>query len=356
VGSSVVGSMMTLVFKSGGLKCEMRAQISMKGDSFQGLIFSNHSNNSKGVCSGSRSPHHHSYPHRRVYTDEDWVEDKVSSFYNTILCGDYHSYKGLWRDDLDPHKSNMFTPEKFTELSNEFRSKCGYFAFVHFLKADRKIMLSTKYEFEAFFNLRRGIKSHFSFDLKHKMTSAEEEVTEKPKEKKGFLSNISSGIANASNSIANSAIVRDNTDRLKTARDEITKLLDEFEDLKEFIGASTNIEIAPSELPKQSLAPMNTLPPIKEVFLEAQVQVKPVEKSSVAANVASNVADASKHTFSSLKSSMKGVMGKSEKETPPPTTAPAQTTAPAPTPAPVEEKKKSGLSGFASKLGIGKKN
>jgi len=345
VGSSVTGSMINIIFKSGALKFDLRAQISMNGDSFQGLIFSNHATNSRGICSGTRTPYHPSHPHRRLFTDEDWVEDKVSCFYNTMVCGDYDSFKALWRHDLDPHKSNMPTPEKFIELSNEFRTKYGYFAFAHFLKADRSVMLDKKYEFEVFFNLKRGRKALFKFDLKHKITSAEEEEENKPKEKKGFLSSVTSAVSN----ISNVGIIRDTMDRVKSGADELSKLLDQFEVIKEFRSTSSDIAIAPAEQPKSSLAPLNTSPPVKEIFLDPQSQVQEsVSKQTSFINMGASIG-------SSIGSSMKHMMGK---EAPAPAPAPAQAQEPE-----HKEEKKSGFGGFASglkdkvpKFGFGKKN
>jgi hypothetical protein len=345
VGSSVTGSMINVIFRSKGLKYDVRAQLSMQGDSFQGLIFSNHTHDSRGTCSGNKLPYHPSYQNRRIFTDEDWVEDVLSCFYSTILCGDYHSYKMLWRHDLDPHKSNMLTLEKFAVLSNELRSNYGYFAFATFLKVDRNIVTSTKYEFEAFFNLKRGLKGRFSFDIKHKITSADEgdEEQNKPHEKKGFFSNIAS-------SVANSSIVRNAEDRMSSGLDEMKKLLDEFEDLKEFIFTGASIELASEDKDKITLVQLNIAPPSKEIFLEAPTRVQ--EKPTIAGST--------KETLSSLKTSMVGMISKNEKEASP---APAPQAAPAR----VEEKPKedkmgalkdkmSGLKDKMPKFGFGKKS
>jgi len=350
VGSSVTGSMINIVFKSKGLKYDIRAQLSMQGNSFQGLIFSNHTTDSRGICSANKLPYHPSYQNRKIFTNEDWAEDVLSCFYNTILCGDYNSYKMLWRHDLDPHKSNMLTLEKFTALSNELRSIYGYFAFVHFLKVDSNIVLSTKYEFEAFFNLKRGLKCRFSFDIKHKITSADEgDVENKPHEKKGFLSNITATVTNA-------AIVRNTADRVSNMKDEMVKLLDEFEELKEFIFSSS-VELASEDEHKIALVQLNISPPSKEIFLEVPTHMQK-EKVSITGSLVDvpkqtlgNIHSSMGNIHSSMgniQSSMKNMLSKNEKEP-----------SPAPQATPAHGDKKSALSGLTDKIpkfGFGKKN
>jgi len=279
------------------------------------------------------------------------VEDKISCYYNTILCGDYHSFKTLWRHDLDPQNSTMMAPERFFELSSQLRSQYGYFAFANFIKVHSSIMLSTKFEFEAFFNLKRGIRNLFSFDIEHKFASAADEDEEKHKEKKGFLSNIT-------NTISNAAVVRNNVDRFKNAAHEIAQLQDESEDIKDFSSSTSGHELAPDEQPKKPLAALNTSPPAKETFVGVQVVEK--EKTTISSSVVesskhvtasvlesskhvtASVFEASKHGLGSLSSSIKHMTGKTEEK-------PKEVEKP-------KEEKKISLGGLASKFGISKKS